>query len=201
MGNLVSDIFEKVYIMMKLSLMFWAMTFMGGVVLGVGPALMAVMEMFVEYEWDHAGMKWSGLGYRFKDNFKLGNAVFYSNLVLTAIIGYNLYLAIQVKGILFMFIQFLLIVALILNALMYLYATVIHAHFDIAYKNLMKLSFISVFANMSKVLRILLTTALIGFITYKYKGLILFITVGLFVIMSIKATQSWMLVIEDQIEG
>ncbi|UPU40059.1 hypothetical protein MX850_05190 [Erysipelothrix sp. Poltava] len=33
----ITNVFERVYTVMKMSLMFWVLTLMGGVVLGVGP--------------------------------------------------------------------------------------------------------------------------------------------------------------------
>ena len=58
MGMLVTDIFERVYVMIKLSLMFWSMTFFGGVILGVGPAFLAITDLYAEHKWDYQSIEW-----------------------------------------------------------------------------------------------------------------------------------------------
>lgn len=200
MGMLVTDIFERVYVMIKLSLMFWSMTFFGGVILGVGPAFLAITDLYAEHKWDYQSIEWGNILTIFKDNFKRGNILFYFFLSVFLFALYNLYLAVQVQGPLFLIIDFFLVVLMIFSVITYIYALTINAQFDISIKNLIKLSGISLFANFLAIFRAGILLFMLGVITNRFKGLILFITPGVFAMTVTWVFKDWMSVVGGRIE-
>lgn len=200
MGNLVTDIFERIYVLMKLSLMFWSMTFLGGVVLGAGPAFLMVTELFAEHKWSYQDMEWMNMLKMFKQYFKRGNLLFYLFLILFLFVGYNLYLAVQIQGLLFLVIDFFLAVLLVFLVVTYIYSLILNAEFDISLKNLIKLSAVSLFANFMAIFRAVILLVVMGMITNRFKGLILFITPGLFAISMTWVFKDWTNIVHEKID-
>lgn len=199
MGMLITDIFERIYVMMKLSLMFWSMTFLGGIILGVGPAFLAITDLYAEFKWDYQEMKWENILKIFKKNFKRGNALFYFFLAIFLFSLYSLFLAVQVQGIVFLIVDFFLVVLMVFAIITYVYSLALNAQFDMTLKNLIKLSAISLFANFLAIFRAAILLVVMGFITNKFKGMILFLTPGMFAIIATWVFKDWMSVVEGRI--
>ena len=200
MGNVVTDIFERVYVMMKLSLMFWSMTFLGGVILGIGPAFLMITDLYNEHQWAYQDMEWMDMLKMFKKYFKRGNILFYFFLAFFSFAAYNLYLAVQVQGILFLVIDFFLVVLLAMLVVSFIYSLVLNAEFEISLKNLIKLSVVSLFANFMAIFRAVILLVVMGMITNRYKGLILFITPGLFAITMTWLFKDWKNIVHEKME-
>ena len=84
---------------------------------------------------------------------------------------------------------------------MYLYSLVINSKFRISIKNLIKLSGISLFANFLSVFKAILTIAMIVFFTNKFKGLIIFISPVLFMIMMSWTFSPWIKYVKENINN
>ncbi|WP_159649180.1 YesL family protein [Erysipelothrix aquatica] len=199
MGTYVSDFFDRIYVLIKLSLMFWIMTMMGGVVLGIGPAFSSVVQLYTDYEWTHRDMHWKQVGTLFVSNFKRGNMIFYTYFLIIAVLAYNMYLAVQIKGIAILFVQFLIAAAFVLTICAYLYAILIDNNFEISYKNLLKLSAIAVMGNFFSVLKLLLAMIVVGFITSKYMGLLPFLTIGMITVLVSRIGKPMIVTIDEHI--
>ena len=196
----ITNVFERVYTVMKMSLMFWVLTLMGGIILGVGPAFMIIMGMYHEHGWEYRAYAWGNLGILFKTHFKRGNALFYSVLLPQILIAYNIYLATQVRHPLFFVLDFMLIAMIIFLSIAYIYGLMIQASYEIDFYNLLKLSVISVFVNFFKIFRILMLMMCVLALTYRYKGLILFGSVGLFIVLMHWSLRGWIQEVDEKIE-
>lgn len=182
MGTYVSDFFDRVYVMIKLSLMFWVMTLMGGVVLGVGPAFLGIAQLYQEYGWSHRDMSWREIGNLFVGKFKRGNALLFIYASVVGVLLYNLYLSTQIQGIAILFLQFLIATVIVFTIGSYFYAVLIDNNFDIELINLLKLSVISVMGNFFTLIKLMVMLIFVSFVTSRYMGLLPFLTWGMLVV-------------------
>ncbi len=199
-GKALETLFIKVWVIVKLNLFFWLFSCCGLIVAGVGPALKTVNELFVSHEFNYKEITLKDGWNTFKKNFVRGNLLFYGLGLLLSILAYNLFLSVQIQGIAFLMIDFLLVFAMIYGIVTYQYTLLLDSYYEIGLKNLLKLAFISTLSNFTNLLKIAIGVSLIVFITWKFKGLILFGTVSMIQIWSFTATKSWRQTIDQRLE-
>ncbi|WP_086443716.1 YesL family protein [Candidatus Enterococcus lemimoniae] len=199
-GKALETLFIKVWVIVKLNLFFWLFSCCGLIVAGVGPALKTVNELFVSHEFNYKEITLKDGWNTFKKNFVRGNLLFYGLGLLLSILAYNLFLSVQIQGIAFLMIDFLLVFAMIYGIVTYQYTLLLDSYYEIGLKNLLKLAFISTLSNFTNLLKIAISVSLIVFITWKFKGLILFGTVSMIQIWSFTATKSWRQTIDQRLE-
>lgn len=199
-GKGLETLFIKVWVIVKLNLFFWLFSCCGLIVAGVGPALKTVNELFVSHEFNYKEITLKDGWNTFKKNFVRGNLLFYGLGLLLSILAYNLFLSVQIQGIAFLMIDFLLVFAMIYGIVTYQYTLLLDSYYEIGLKNLLKLAFISTLSNFTNLLKIAIGVSLIVFITWKFKGLILFGTVSMIQIWSFTATKSWRQTIDQRLE-
>src|SRR5699024_30181 len=137
----------------------------------------------------------------FKQSFKRGNLLFGLFLVVVLLLGYNLYLSVQIKGILFLVIDFVLIFALLYAYETYQYSLILDSEYEISLPNLLKLSFVSSFSSFPAFLKLLIGGGIIFWITWNYKGLILFGLIGLLTVWNGLVTKQWREKLDTQLES
>ena len=199
-GKALEKLFIKVWVIVKLNLFFWLFSCCGLIVAGVGPALKTVNELFVSHEFNYKEITLKDGWNTFKKNFVRGNLLFYGLGLLLSVLAYNLFLSVQIQGIAFLMIDFLLVFAMIYGIVTYQYTLLLDSYYEIGLKNLLKLAFISTLSNFTNLLKIAIGVSLIVFITWKFKGLILFGTVSMIQIWSFTATKSWRQTIDQRLE-
>lgn len=114
-----------------------------------------------------------------KAGFWRANKQFYLFLGLTAFLTYNLYLATQFQGLMWLVVSFILFVVIGLSILLYLLSVTFDACYELSFANNLKLSFISLFLRMGTCLKLIFGLAGILLITWTMKGLLLFGTFSL----------------------
>lgn len=199
-GRALEAFFIRVWTVMKLNLFFWCFTFIGLVVSGIGPALKTINELFATYEFDYKEITLSKAWKLFKSNFKRGNIFFWVFGGIFFLLGYNLYLSVQIKGLAFLVIDFILFFALLYAYATYHYVLLLDSQYMISVKNVLKLAFISSFSSFTNFLKIILGSGVIIWLTWKYKGLMLFGTVALIQIWIFYGTKMWRTVIDERLE-
>lgn len=175
----IETAFNKVYYLIKLSLYFWGLSFIGLLIFGITPAMMAIVEEHSEANWDFNQIKWKNLFVKFKQNFKQGNQLFFLYLMVFLIVGYNLFIALQTKGLLFLVLDFTLIFVLFILVLSFIINLSVLISFEITLINSLKLSVIQFFTNTKECFLLIFGVIIVSVITYKFPGLILFISTGL----------------------
>lgn len=175
----IETAFNKVYYLIKLSLYFWGLSFIGLLVFGITPAIMTIVEEHNEANWDFSQLKWKQLFEKFKQHFKQGNQLFLLYLLLFLVVGYNLFIALQTKGLLFLVLDFTLIFVLFILVLSFMIHLAVLVAFEITLINALKLAGIQFFTNTKECFLLIFGTVIIGLLTYKFPGLILFISIGL----------------------
>ena len=185
----IETAFHKVYYLIKLSLYFWGLSFIGLLLFGITPAMMASIEAHNDANWDYDQLKWSTLFSHFKEYFKKGNQVFFIYFSVLLILGYNLYLSLQPKGLFFLVLDFILIFVLFLLTLSFLINIAIVLTFDISVVNSMKLALIQFFTHTKECFLLIFGIVMVSIITIKFPGLILFISTGFLAIVISTSTK------------
>ena len=166
----------------------------------MGPSAAVVSELFNKYKFDYKEITIKEGWQLFKEKFKRGNYLFWIFIGAAALLVYNLFLSLQVKGFLFLAIDFILLFALLYLFASYQYALLFEAQFEISFIDLLKLSLISSLSNFVSFLKIVIGSGVIFGLTWKYKGLILFATISLVLIWNYVATSQWRTEIENRSE-
>ncbi|MCQ9213017.1 DUF624 domain-containing protein [Streptococcus sp. O1] len=94
-GKVIEFVFQKVYLALLISGIFFLLTVCGGVVGGLAPAGATVMSLVAAYGYDYRSYTWSEGWILFRANIKRSNLVFYSFFLLEAGLLYGLYLVVQ----------------------------------------------------------------------------------------------------------
>lgn len=183
-ASFLTTFFNRFYVVVKLNLYFWLLTIMGGIIFGIGPALLTIVKLSLECRWDHQELTWKNVFSTFKTSYKRGNFSFYGFLLLGVILSYNLYFSLQINHLLFLIIDFLLIFALFLMAISFLFSLFIEAQYEAAIKDVWKLSFLLFFMDFWTLLKLGGLLAGISVLTYFNPALILFGSISLFIILA-----------------
>ncbi|MGX7031045.1 YesL family protein [Vagococcus zengguangii] len=175
-SNGIYLVLNDVWGLVKLNFMFLAFSLLGGVVLGVGPAMLMVNDLILEYRLQSQQITWREGFERWKANFIRGNQIFYLYVLISAVLIYNLYICVQIKGLAWLILSFLLLFFTFMIGMVFLYMININSSFEISIVNLFKLSFATVFLNLGTFIKLITMIGLVLFLSWKMKGLLLFMT-------------------------
>lgn len=174
----ITEGINKFFFILKLSVYFWGMSLVGAVFLGVGPAFLAIMSIYQEFGWEYKEITWQGLWSRFKENFFLGNKLLYLYGTVSLFLFLSLYTSSQLAGIIFLMIDFMLVVLMLMTIISGFFAFALVSVYDISFKNLIKLSFILVFKELKATFSIVVFMILVTVVGYKAPGLLFFAGIG-----------------------
>ena len=201
LGKVLEELFIRIWVVIKLTLYFWIYTFAGGIIFGLGAAWKTVNELFYLYGFEYKEITIKRGWNIYKRNFLRGNLLFSLFLSGTALLSYNLYLSVQIKGLIFLAIDFILLFALLCLFATYQYSMILDREYTISVPNLLKLSFISVFSSFSSFLKIIIGSGIILGVTWQFKGLILFGVIGLLTVWNGTMTTHWREELDKQLES
>lgn len=199
-GKALEAFFIRVWVIIKLNLFFWAFSTAGLFFAGVGPALKTVNELFAAHEFEYKEITFKEGWKLFKINFKRGNGFFWFYGGIFAVLAYNLYLSVQIKGLTFLVVDFILLFALLYTYATYQYTLLLDSQYEISAKNVIKLAFISTLSSFTNFLKLVIGGAVILWFTWKYKGLILFGTFAIIQVWNFYATKTWRVLIDERLE-
>lgn len=198
-GKALETLFIKIWVIIKLNLFFWFFSCCGLIIAGVGPALKVVNELFSAHGYQYKDLTLKEGWGSFKQNFVRGNGLFYGFLGFLALLSYNLYLSVQIAGLLFLMIDFLLVCGMVYGLVVFQYTLLLDSYYAISVKNLLKLAMISTLSNFTTLLKIAVGMGLIFFVTWKFKGLLLFGTFSMIQLWSFSATKNWRQTIDERL--
>lgn len=198
-GKALETFFIRIWVIVKLTLFFWILTATGLVVAGIGPALKVITILYLSYDFDYKSITLREAFQLFRKEFARANLIFWIYTAILILLSYNLYLSVQISGLLFLVVDFILFFALIFVIIAFEYALLIDSQFKISIKNLIGLSFISNFVNFMTYLKLLVGLVLILALTYQFKGLILFGMIGLLQVYCVAVTKDWRNHVEEQL--
>lgn len=198
-GTFLDKIFRRTFTLMKLNFMFIMISMMGGILLGVGPAFLSITDLYIRHGFKHEEMHFTSLFPMFKDNFKRGNTLFYTYGLSIFFVVYNLYLSFQFTNPFVVLIQIIMVFVIGFLMVSYLYCVVINSYYQIKLLDLIKLGTLSFFANLIKIVRLIISMAAIYFIYKIMPGLLIFGIFSLLIIVSVESLRSWVKIIEETI--
>ncbi|AIM24589.1 YesL family protein [Melissococcus plutonius] len=199
LGKTLENVFIKIWVIIKLNLIFWLFSFSGLLVFGIGPALKTINELFINYKFNDKEITLNTSWSIYKKNLLRGNSLFYTFLLASSFIIYNLFLSVQIQRLSFLIINFLLLFALLFIFTIFQYTLLLDSYYEISFCLLLKLAIISTFANFSAFFKLILGTGIIFFITWRYKGFILFCSIAMIQIWSYYATKKWRMLINERL--
>lgn len=199
LGKTLESVFIKTWVIVKLNLLFWLFSAAGLLISGIGPALKTVNDLFAMHGFEYKEITIKAGWQRFKANFIRGNSLFYSAGLTIGFFIYNLFLSVQIQGLIFLMIDFLLVFGVIYLVVAFQYALLLDSYYAISLGNLLKLSFISTLSSFMNLLKIAIGIAVIVYITWQYKGLILFGAVSLIQLWTFYATKNWRETLDERL--
>lgn len=185
----IQKVFYLIWTIIKLNLFFLLFSLMGGMLLGVGPSFQTMSDLLFEYGIDYQNITFRNYFDNWKNNFKKSNIHFWIITVFSFLVLYNLFLSAQMTGLIWFVVDIILIFILLLIMVTYLYLVQYESKYEISITNLFKLSFISVFINFATIIKITFGIITIIFITWNFKGLLLFGTFALIAVWSEVSTK------------
>ncbi|MEG0284826.1 MAG: DUF624 domain-containing protein [Vagococcus sp.] len=175
----VTEGMNRFYFLLKASMLFWGLSLMGGLIFGIAPALLALMDVIGEVDWDYKELSFAKMKPLFRENFKRGNQLMYSSLSILIFLFLSLYTASQMTGMLFLMIDFLLVVLLIMVSVASLMGFVVSSRYEISLNNLIKLSLILLFKEIKASLAIVVLLVVLIVMTIKLPAITFFVGSGI----------------------
>ncbi|MGT2716407.1 DUF624 domain-containing protein [Streptococcus respiraculi] len=180
MGRLIEFIFQRVYLALLVSGIFFLLTICGGIVFGIAPAGATVMSLFAEHGYDYRGYNWSVAWSLFKGNIRGSNLVFYSLAFVESVLLYGLYLTVQLPPslltVIVTFVQALLALFVCLAYSIYLKLQV---YFEMSYLVSLKLSFVGLFISVAALIKLLVGTILLVWLSLRFPAVGFFLLIGI----------------------
>lgn len=190
-GRAADKIFSRVFIVFIMSVYFWVYTLAGAVLFGIGPALRTVTEMYMDYGWEYRDYRFKEGWHRFKTNFWQRNLHTWLFLGAGLILAYNLYLSTSIKTIWILFVQFVIIGALILDFSLAMFTSLLRSRYDVSFKDAVKLAIVQFFNNFTQLLVFVIVTIVISVVSMKWPGMILFLSPGIYMVLTDILSKQW----------
>ncbi|SFH56543.1 DUF624 domain-containing protein [Pisciglobus halotolerans] len=178
-GKGLTDLFNRIYYLIKLSLFFWSLSATGLFIAGAIPAWIALLEAHKEAQWQAAEVSWSACWAIYKTYFKPGLLLLLFFASIWLLMAWNLFLSVQIKGLLFLIIDFLLVALLLLSILTFLISTGLFVEYEILFWNAVKLAFLQIFLTPRDAVAIVIGMSILSFLTYHFPGLLVFLSIGM----------------------
>lgn len=189
LGTGLERAFKMSWLVIKLNLFFHLFTLMGGILFGIGPSIQMVSDLFQLSKLDYKEVTFKEAFSIWKKRFVRSNIQFLIFLSIFGVLSYNLYLSVQLLGITWLIIDFILISAILFMYVAYQYIISYETSYEMPLFEMNKLAFISVFFGFGAFWKLLFGVVTIGFITWQMKGLFMFASISLLIMWSVIATR------------
>lgn len=200
MGRATQTIFTRFFVFMIMTVYFWIFSLAGLFVLGIGPALRAVTELYMDGQWDYKNYGFKKGWRLFKQNFWQVNLHAWVFLGIGAVLLANLFMSTRLHLAWMLIIQFIIIFAVIMNFSLGMFTLMIRSHYDVSFKDAVKLATAQFFSNFMQLLMFLLVTAILITVSLKWPGMILFLSPGIYLFAADALSRTWYAKIDDQLE-
>ncbi|WP_434433124.1 YesL family protein [Lactiplantibacillus paraplantarum] len=190
-GRAADKIFTRVFIFLIMTVYFWIYTVAGLVVLGIGPAFRTVTEMHMDKQWDYRLYHFKEGWQRFKRHFWQMNLHTWLLLGVGAVLAYNLYLSLSIHTLWIIFIQFIIVFALIFDFSLAIFTVMLRSRYDVAFKDAIKLAIVQFFSNFTQLLTFIIGTIVLIVISLKWPGMILFLSPGIYMVGADRLSRRW----------
>ena len=180
MGKFLEFVFNRFFLGMIVTAFFWLFTLAGGVVFGLAPASATLMSLYAEHGYTYRTYSLKEAWELYKSNFIKSNLAFYSFVLVDLVLIYGLYLLVQLphQTIFHLLATFLNILVVAFVFLAYTVSLKLQVHYELSYRNTVKLALIGIFMNLSAIAKVLFGTVMLVGIGYYMPALLFFVGIG-----------------------
>jgi len=180
MGKFLEFVFNRFFLGMIATAFFWLLTLAGGVVFGLAPASATLMSLYAEHGYTYRAYSLKEAWELYKSNFVKSNLAFYSFVLVDLVLVYGLYLLVQLphQTIFHLLATFLNILVVAFVFLAYTVSLKLQVHYELSYRNTVKLALIGIFMNLPAIAKVLFGTVMLVGIGYYMPALLFFIGIG-----------------------
>ena len=180
MGKFLEFIFNRFFLGMIATAFFWLFTLAGGVVFGLAPASATLMSLYAEHGYTYRAYSLKEAWELYKSNFVKSNLAFYSFVLVDLVLVYGLYLLVQLphQTIFHLLATFLNILVVAFVFLAYTVSLKLQVHYELSYRNTVKLALIGIFMNLPAIAKVLFGTVMLVGIGYYMPALLFFVGIG-----------------------
>ncbi|RSI82163.1 hypothetical protein D8852_01815 [Streptococcus mitis] len=180
MGKFLEFVFNRFFLGMIATAFFWLLTLAGGIVFGLAPASATLMSLYAEHGYSYRAYNLKEAWGLFKSNFIKSNLTFYTFIGVDLILIYGLYLLIQLphQTIFHLLATFLNILVIAFIFLAYTVSLKLQVHYELSYRNTVKLALIGIFMNLPAIAKVLFGTVMLVGIGYYMPALLFFVGIG-----------------------
>lgn len=180
MGKFLEFVFNRFFLGMIATAFFWLLTLAGGVVFGLAPASATLMSLYAEHGYTYRAYSLKEAWELYKSNFVKSNLAFYSFVLVDLVLVYGLYLLVQLphQTIFHLLVTFLNILVVAFVFLAYTVSLKLQVHYELSYRNTVKLALIGIFMNLLAIAKVLFGTVMLVGIGYYMPALLFFVGIG-----------------------
>ena len=180
MGKFLEFVFNRFFLGMIVTAFFWLFTLAGGVVFGLAPASATLMSLYAEHGYTYRAYHLKEAWELYKSNFVKSNLAFYSFVLVDLVLVYGLYLLVQLphQTIFHLLATFLNILVVAFVFLAYTVSLKLQVHYELSYRNTVKLALIGIFMNLPAIAKVLFGTVMLVGIGYYMPALLFFVGIG-----------------------
>ena len=180
MGKFLEFVFNRFFLGMIATAFFWLLTLAGGVVFGLAPASATLMSLYAEHGYTYRAYSLKEAWELYKSNFVKSNLAFYSFILVDLVLVYGLYLLVQLphQTIFHLLATFLNILVVAFVFLAYTVSLKLQVHYELSYRNTVKLALIGIFMNLPAIAKVLFGTVMLVGIGYYMPALLFFVGIG-----------------------
>lgn len=190
-GQATQSVFTKVYVIFLMTIYFWFYVLCGLVIFGIGPAFHTITELFMDNQWHSPNYQFKKGWQLFKKDFWRVNRNAWVFLGIMLVLIYNLMLSTKLNYGWMLMIQFIIIFALALTFCVSIFTLLIRTHYDVGFKDAIKLAIAQFFSSFYQLLFFIGVTVVIVGASVKWPGLILFFTPGTYVVLANWFSRRW----------
>ena len=180
MGKFLEFVFNRFFLGMIATAFFWLFTLAGGVVFGLAPASATLMSLYAEHGYTYRAYSLKEAWELYKSNFVKSNLAFYSFVLVDLVLVYGLYLLVQLphQTIFHLLATFLNILVVAFVFLAYTVSLKLQVHYELSYRNTVKLALVGIFMNLPAIAKVLFGTVMLVGIGYYMPALLFFVGIG-----------------------
>ena len=180
MGKVLEFVFNRFFLGMIATAFFWLLTLAGGVVFGLAPASATLMSLYAEHGYTYRAYSLKEAWELYKNNFVKSNLAFYSFVLVDLVLVYGLYLLVQLphQTIFHLLATFLNILVVAFVFLAYTVSLKLQVHYELSYRNTVKLALIGIFMNLPAIAKVLFGTVMLVGVGYYMPALLFFVGIG-----------------------
>ena len=180
MGKFLEFVFNRFFLGMIATAFFWLFTLAGGVVFGLAPASATLMSLYAEHGYTYRAYSLKEAWELYKSNFVKSNLAFYSFVLVDLVLVYGLYLLVQLphQTIFHLLATFLNILVVAFVFLAYTVSLKLQVHYELSYRNTVKLALIGIFMNLPAIGKVLFGTVMLVGVGYYMPALLFFVGIG-----------------------